>query len=93
MNDAPITISSQQIDVQSGQLQKLEAIGRLAGGIAHDFNNLLTVILGYCEILLSEKLTDSEAHQLIEDIASPPKIGFIVPGEGDGLLQSFEFLG
>src|SRR5215470_20264727 len=32
------------------QLQRFEAIGRLAGGIAHDFNNALAVISGLAQL-------------------------------------------
>jgi PAS domain S-box-containing protein len=52
------------------QLQKIEAIGRLAGGVAHDFNNVLTVVIGRCQLLLSRYEPGDPVHESLEQIES-----------------------
>jgi two-component system cell cycle sensor histidine kinase/response regulator CckA len=68
------------LEAQNQQLQKMEAVGRLAGGVAHDFNNLLSVIMGFCELLLTDLSSDDPRHA---DIAEIHKAG----ARGAGLTR------
>jgi PAS domain S-box-containing protein len=50
------------------QIQKMDAVGRLAGGIAHDFNNILTAIYGYADLLLSDLEPDDRRRSDVQEI-------------------------
>jgi PAS domain S-box-containing protein len=55
-----------RLEEQLLQLQKVEAVARLAGGVAHEFNNLLTGIIGNLGLAKSELSTESEEYLFIE---------------------------
>ncbi len=57
-----------KMEQQIRQMQKMEALGRLAGGIAHDLNNILYPIIINTEMLLDEEGPGTTTHQPLRQI-------------------------
>ncbi|MCP4214092.1 MAG: response regulator [bacterium] len=55
------------------QLEKMEAIGRLAGGVAHDLNNVLSAVVSYPDLLLQKLPEDSPYRKPITTICKSGK--------------------
>jgi PAS domain S-box-containing protein len=57
------------METQLLQASKMEAIGTLTGGIAHDFNNIIQAIMGYNQLMLSERNGDEIDTIYLKSIA------------------------
>ena len=68
LRDAEGRRERKRLELHVHQLQKFEAIGRLAGGIAHDFNNVLGAILGWAELGFEEAEPGSRFHERFQKI-------------------------
>jgi len=68
LRDAEERHKGKRLEQQVQQLQKFEAIGRLAGGIAHDFNNMIGAVLGWSELGYEEAPPGSRLRERFQKI-------------------------
>jgi len=62
--DAALRDAGQRIQ----NMQKMDAIGRLAGGIAHDVGNMMAIVLGYGEFVRHKLCQNSDCHTKLESM-------------------------
>src|SRR5258708_2326575 len=68
LREAEVRRERKQMEQRVRQLEKFEALGKLAGGVAHDFNNVVGAIMGWAEIGVDRVSSDSPEAKLFRNI-------------------------
>jgi len=68
LREAELRRERKQMEQRVRQLEKFEALGKLAGGVAHDFNNVIGAIMGWAEIGVDRVPSASPEAKLFRNI-------------------------
>jgi PAS domain S-box-containing protein len=69
MTGACVDVSHhRQIEEQLRQVQRMDAVGRLAGGMAHETNNQMAVVLGFADFVLGRTDLADRVREDVEQI-------------------------
>jgi len=68
LREAKNRAEHKKTELRMHQLEKFEAIGKLAGGIAHDFNNVIGAIMGWAELGAEEVAENTRAAKFFQNI-------------------------
>jgi len=64
-----------ELEQQMRQMQKIEALGRLAGGVAHDVNNILMAVSAFSELANNKIPAESPARSYLGEILKATERG------------------
>jgi len=68
LREAEVRRERKQMEQRVRQLEKFEALGKLAGGVSHDFNNVIGAIMGWAELGVDRVPSESPEAKLFRNI-------------------------